>query len=86
MDRGVWWATVHKVAKSWTGLKQLNMHAPNPYVLQSGPPPSLATRGTSQPGIKPVPPTVEAQSLNHCTTEESPKADFNSELNTDLGV
>jgi len=23
MDRGVWWATVHVVAKSWT---QLNMH------------------------------------------------------------
>ena len=20
MDRGVWWATVHEVAKSWTGL------------------------------------------------------------------
>ena len=24
MDRGVWWATVHGVAKSWT---QLSMHA-----------------------------------------------------------
>ena len=23
-DRGVWWATVHKVAKSWTGLKRLS--------------------------------------------------------------
>ena len=23
MDRGVWWATVHGVAKSWTRLKQL---------------------------------------------------------------
>ena len=22
MDRGVWWATVHGVAKSWTRLKQ----------------------------------------------------------------
>ena len=21
MDRGAWWATVHKVAKSWTRLK-----------------------------------------------------------------
>ena len=20
MDRGAWWATVHRVAKSWTGL------------------------------------------------------------------
>ena len=21
MDKGVWWATVHRVVKSWTGLK-----------------------------------------------------------------
>ena len=27
MDRGAWWATVHGVAKSWTRLKQLSMHA-----------------------------------------------------------
>ena len=26
MDRGAWWATVHRVAKSWTGLKRLCMH------------------------------------------------------------
>ena len=26
MNRGVWWATVHRVAKSWTWLKQLSMH------------------------------------------------------------
>ena len=26
MDRGVWRATVHTVAKSWTRLKQLSMH------------------------------------------------------------
>ena len=24
MDRGAWWATVHKVAKSWTQLKRLS--------------------------------------------------------------
>ena len=23
IDRGAWWATVHRVAKSWTRLKQL---------------------------------------------------------------
>ena len=28
MGRGLWWATVHRVAKSWTELKQLSMHAP----------------------------------------------------------
>ena len=27
MDRGAWWATVHRVAKSRTRLKQLNTHA-----------------------------------------------------------
>ena len=26
MDRGAWWATVHRVTKSWTRLKQLSMH------------------------------------------------------------
>ena len=28
MDRGAWWATVQRVAKSWTWLKQLSMHVP----------------------------------------------------------
>ena len=27
MDRGAWWATVYRVTKSWTQLKQLSMHA-----------------------------------------------------------
>ena len=26
MDRVAWWATVHRVAKSWTRLKQLSIH------------------------------------------------------------
>ena len=26
MDSGVWWATVHRVPKSWTRLKQLSTH------------------------------------------------------------
>ena len=29
-DRGVWRATVHRVAKSWIRLKQLSMHTQNP--------------------------------------------------------
>ena len=28
MDRGAWWAAVHRVAKSQTQLKRLSMHAP----------------------------------------------------------
>ena len=27
MDRGAWWATIHRVAKSRTPLKRLSMHA-----------------------------------------------------------
>ena len=27
LDRGAWWATVHRVAQSWTQLKQLSTHA-----------------------------------------------------------
>ena len=34
MDKGAWWATVHKVAKSWTWLKQLSMHAQVIYSLK----------------------------------------------------
>ena len=26
MDRGAWWATVHRVARSWTLPKQCNKH------------------------------------------------------------
>ena len=26
MDRGAWWATVHRVTKSWTLLKGLSTH------------------------------------------------------------
>ena len=28
MDRGAWQAMDHRVAKSWTGLKQLSIHTP----------------------------------------------------------
>ena len=27
MDRGNWWATIHRVTKSWTRPKRLSMHA-----------------------------------------------------------
>ena len=32
-DRGTWWTTVHRVAKSWTQLKQLSMrhHQESPF-------------------------------------------------------
>ena len=27
MDRGTWWAMVHRVSRSWTRLKRLNVHS-----------------------------------------------------------
>ena len=27
LDRGAWWATVHRVTKSWTQLKRLSSHS-----------------------------------------------------------
>ena len=33
MDRGAWWATVHGVTKSQTGLKQLSMHTCKDYAF-----------------------------------------------------
>ena len=27
MDRGAWWAIVHRVSQSWIRLKQLHTHA-----------------------------------------------------------
>ena len=29
VDRGAWWAPVHRVAQSWTWLKRLSMHGIN---------------------------------------------------------
>ena len=29
MYRGAWWAIVHRVARNWTGLKQLSIHTCN---------------------------------------------------------
>ena len=44
MDRGAWWATLYRVAKSQTHLKQLTVHAPtsNKSVIQflTGTPPT----------------------------------------------
>ena len=41
MDRGAWWAMVHRVTKSWTQLKHLSTHmqkriqAPKPRICKS---------------------------------------------------
>ena len=29
MDRGAWWAIVHRIAKNWTGMKRLSTHGPH---------------------------------------------------------
>ena len=47
MDRGVWWATVHRVAKSETWLKWLSTHALENY--------RLAFVGLGKPKVKDLP-------------------------------
>ena len=37
MDRGAWWAMVHRVAKGWIQLKWLSTHALSPYFLSPQP-------------------------------------------------
>ena len=47
MDRGAWWATVHRVIKSLTWLKWLSMHAHDlERSHQSGPPECVGKLGT----------------------------------------
>ena len=51
MDRGAWWAAVHRVTQSQTQLKQLSMHAcigeGNGNPLQCS---ALRIPGTEEPG------------------------------------
>ena len=55
MDRGAWWATAHRVAKSWTQLKQLSA-----FGMWDLPP----------LGITPMPSRLRAWSLKHRTSRE----------------
>ena len=43
MNRGVWQATVHRVAKSWTRLNQLSMHTRDYDTRKTSKTPSLTT-------------------------------------------
>ena len=52
MDRGAWWATVHRVEKSQTQLKQLSMHA--------------ITWTDNASGAKVLPPTCGQDHLSLC--------------------
>ena len=64
MDRGTWWATVHRVAKSGTWLS--NKTTTKKYVfICLGPAPRHVGISAPQPGIKPVSPALSAQSLTH---------------------
>ena len=57
MDRGAWWAIVHRVTKSWTQLKQLSTHT-QMYKLSS------QTKDQTHASY------MEAWSLNHWTARE----------------
>ena len=53
MDRGAWWATVHRVTKSQTQLKRLNAHTPfNPLRVALGQPAQIIWGSDSEgPGL-----------------------------------
>ena len=59
MDRGAWWATVHRVAKSWTGVKRLSTHA---QVLEV----TLKPHDCSEPHICSQKPQLCLESGDHC--------------------
>ena len=67
MDRETWWATVHRVTKSWTQLKRLNMHTPISIaaaaakLLQSSP--TLCDPIDGSPPGSPVPGILQATTL-----------------------
>jgi len=66
MDRRAWQATVHGVAKSWTGLSDSHCYC------------HCALHGilVPWPGIETSPPAQKAQNLNHWTTREVPTPPF----------
>ena len=64
MDRGAWQATVHGIAKSWTWLKQLSMHAAATATaksLQSCP--TLCNPIDSSPSGSTIPGILQARTL-----------------------
>ena len=64
-DGGAWWAAVYGVTQSWTWLKWLSSSGSSSR--------SHGWWNLSSPiGVKPMPPTLAIQSLNHWTTRESP--------------
>ena len=57
MDRGAWWALVHRVTKTWTQLKQLSNH-------------THMHNLSSQTKDQTHAPCMEAWSLNHWAARE----------------
>ena len=54
---GTWWATIHRVTKSWTQLKQLSMHARTEYsshLTRAGVEESVHRDGSYGPAIQPI--------------------------------
>ena len=73
MERGAWQATVHRVAQSWTRLKQLSMHTRTPNTRYSVPSSDKDTgvqRGKATcPGSPGLP---DSKAHAHCTWSLSP--------------
>ena len=81
MDRGVWWPTVHRVAKSLTWLKCMHTQAGS-QLWHTGSSIVLVAWETfscdmwdlvSRPGIEPYASALGARSLSHWTIKDVPK-------------
>ena len=72
MDRGAWWATVHKVAESWTWLLWLNTHT----IVEAEKSHHLLSAGSRKAGIVALVQTrgPENQGAQWCTFHLSPMA------------
>ena len=72
MDRGAWWATVHKAAKSWTWLLLLSTHT----IMEAEKSHHLLSAGSRKAGIVVLVQTggPENQGAQWCTFYLSPMA------------
>ena len=80
MDRGTWWATVHRAAKSWTWLKRLNKNNVFCTVSQSFPAGVAGTSLGCLPPLLPVQHPLTSQ-INHCTNISQVASTFREATN-----
>ena len=76
MDGGAWQAMVHRVAQSWTRLKQYGTHAQMFIVKRRFSCLTACEVLVSRPGIKPVSPDLEGRFLSTGPLGKFPALNF----------